>query len=102
MFQYENISIEQAHQILEGSSCTVFDIRDGNSYEQGRLPGAQRFNEQIIRRMRNTGQRNSPILIYCYHGNSSKDIAKLLCDIGFSKVYNLNGGYTAWQAALKM
>lgn len=101
MFQYENISINQAQQILESGSCTVFDIRDDRSYEMGRLPGAQRINDQIIRRMRKTEQRHSPVLIYCYHGNSSKDLAQMLCDFGFSKVYSLDGGYTAWEAADK-
>lgn len=99
MYQYEDITIEQAHQILANPSCIVFDIRDDRSYEQGRLPGAMRFNDQLIRKMRRTEQRNDPVLIYCYHGVSSKDVAQMLCDFGFPKVYSLNGGYTAWEAA---
>jgi ankyrin repeat protein len=101
MYRYENISIEQAQQLLDSGTCTVFDIRDDRSYEQGRIPGAQRFNDQLVRQLRKTEQRNSPVLIYCYHGNSSKDIAQMLCDFGFSNVYNLNGGYTAWEAVAK-
>ena len=98
MYQYENISIDKAQQLLNSDTCTVFDIRDDRSFEQGRLPGAQRFNDQLVRQLRKTEQRNAPVLIYCYHGNSSKDIAQMLCDFGFSNVYNLNGGYTAWEA----
>ena len=98
MRRYENISIEQAQQLLDTGTCTIFDIRDDRSYEQGRIPGAQRFNDQVIRQLRKSGQRDAPVLIYCYHGNSSKDIARMLCDFGFSNVYNLNGGYTAWEA----
>lgn len=99
MYRYENISIEQAQQLLDSGSCTVLDIRDDHSYAQGAIPGAQRFNDQLVRQMRKTAQRNSPVLIYCYHGNSSKDIAQMLCDFGFPSVYNLNGGYTAWETA---
>jgi ankyrin repeat protein len=101
MYRYENISIEQAQQLLDSGTCTVYDIRDDRSYEQGRIPGAQRFSDQQIRQLRKTEQRNAPVLIYCYHGNSSKDIAQMLCDFGFSTVYSLNGGYTAWEAATK-
>ena len=97
MHQFENISIEQAKNLLNSSSCTVFDIRDEHSYDRGRIPGAMRINEQIIRRMRKSEQRDAPVIVYCYHGNSSKDIARLLCDFGFSDVYNLEGGYTAWE-----
>ncbi|MGD8569102.1 MAG: ankyrin repeat domain-containing protein [Gammaproteobacteria bacterium] len=99
MHRYQNISIDKAREIIESGSCAVFDIRDNNSFEQGRIPGAQRFSEKIIRSMRKSEQRDSPVLIYCYHGNSSKDIAQMLCDFGFSNVYNLDGGYTAWQRA---
>ena len=99
MHQYDNISIDKAKQIIENGSCAVFDIRDDNSFKQGCIPGAKRFDDQIIRKMRKTDQRNSPVLIYCYHGNSSKDVARMLCDFGFSNVYSLNGGYTAWKAA---
>ena len=98
MYHYKNISTEQAKRILESKSCIVFDIRDDNSYKQGKLLGALRFNDQMVLRMRKSGERNAPILIYCYHGNSSKDIAQMLCNFGFSNVYNLVGGYTEWKA----
>lgn len=97
MSQYENISIAQAKELLDKGLCTVFDIRDNQSYEQGRIPGALRISDQIIRRMRKTEQKHSPVIVYCYHGNSSKDVAQLLCDFGFSDVYSLDGGYTAWE-----
>lgn len=97
MHQFDNISIEQAKNILNSGLCSVFDIRDDRSYEQGRIPGAQRISDQIIRRLRKTEQRDAPVIVYCYHGNSSKDIARLLCDFGFTNVYNLEGGYTAWE-----
>lgn len=99
MNQYQDISIEQAQQILASPACTVFDIRDDRSYEQGRLPGAQRFNDQLMRTIRKSDQRNLPVLVYCYHGISSRDVAQMLCDFGFPKVYSLKGGYTAWEAA---
>ena len=98
MHQYENISIDQAQRLLNSGDCMVFDIRDKHSYEQGKLPGALRFNDKIIRQIRKTEQHHLPVLIYCYHGNSSKDIAQMLCDFGFSNVYSLDGGYTAWDA----
>ena len=97
MHQFENISIEQAKNLLDSGSCAVFDIRDDRSYEKGRIPGAMRISDQIIRHMRKTEQRNAPVIVYCYRGNSSKDIARLLCDFGFTDVYNLEGGYTAWE-----
>jgi len=98
MTTYQNICIENALEIIDKDNCIIIDIRDIKSYNEGRLPGAKRFEEREILRMRKSSQRHDPVLVYCYHGNSSKDIASLLCTLGFSDVYNLEGGYTAWSA----
>ena len=34
------------------------------------------------------------ILIYCYAGISSQNVAQHFCNLGFKKIYNLEGGYT--------
>jgi rhodanese-related sulfurtransferase len=99
MATYQTISIDQACRIMENEPCTVLDIRDEQSYKQSRLPNAIRFDDKIIRRMRKTGQHQSAVLVYCYHGVSSRDISKMLCDFGFTSVYNLEGGFAAWQTA---
>lgn len=36
-------------------------------------------------------------MVYCAHGNSSRDICHLLSSMGFKEVYNLEGGWLAWQ-----
>lgn len=96
MTSYKNISKENAIEIMDNDSSLIIDIRDVKSYNEGKLPGATRFDEKEIMRLRKTPQRHSPVLVYCYHGNSSKEIATLLCALGFTDVYNLDGGYTAW------
>jgi len=83
---------------MDNESCTVLDIRDEQSFRQSRLPNAVRFNDSLIRQLRKTGQHHSAVLVYCYHGISSRDIAKMLCDFGFSKVFSLDGGFAAWQS----
>lgn len=102
MTSYSNINVQNAKQLFKNENSLVIDIRDLKSYQEGKLPGAIRFDERTIMRMRKTEQRHYPILIYCYHGNSSKEIASLLCALGFTTVYNLEGGYAAWCAELVM
>lgn len=98
MSSYQNIAIKNVQSILDDESSIVIDIRDEQSYLRGHIPCAVRFDEKKVIRMRNTPQRHCPVLIYCYHGISSKEIATLFCALGFTNVYNLDGGYTAWQA----
>ena len=40
--------------------------------------------------------KEKPLLIYCYHGVSSQSAAEYFTEHGFSNVYSLEGGYTAW------
>jgi ankyrin repeat protein len=37
------------------------------------------------------------VLVYCYHGNSSRDICQFIAGFGFKRVYNLVGGWQAWE-----
>ena len=41
-------------------------------------------------------RRNPPVVVYCYHANSSRDLCTLLSGFGFSQVFNLEGGWRAW------
>lgn len=76
---------------------TIFDSRDANSFTQAHIPGARMIEDREIQKLILQKKRNTPVVVYCYHGNSSKDICNLLCGMGFSEVYNLEGGWQAWQ-----
>lgn len=97
---YESIFCENINGLSSSEPALIVDIRDKNSFDAGKIPGATRFDEATLWRMRKTSQRHQPIIVYCYHGISSKEIATLLCSIGFTRVYNLEGGYAAWSAHL--
>ena len=98
MATYQDISISNALWILKNKSCIVVDIRDQQSYLQGHLPRAVRFSNKLFHQIRMQEQWQSPILVYCYQGLSSKEVAQIFCDSGFINVYSLEGGYSAWQA----
>jgi rhodanese-related sulfurtransferase len=41
--------------------------------------------------------KNKPVLVYCAAGGRSASAAKDLKKAGFKKVYDLEGGYDAWE-----
>ena len=93
---YLTLFAEQVPSLLDESDTVVFDIRDRGSFDREHLPGAQPVDDAIINlliRVRNTAR---PILVYCYHGNSSRDLCQLLAGFGFTRVYNLDDGWLAW------
>lgn len=98
MTTYQDISISNALGLLGNKSCVIIDIRDEDSFRQGHLPRAVRFNNHFFQQFKKHGKQQTPILIYCYHGITSKDVAQVFCDFGCTNVYSLKGGYAAWQA----
>ena len=40
--------------------------------------------------------KSEPILIYCYHGNSSQPAANFFSQQGFKHVYSMDEGYAGW------
>jgi len=41
--------------------------------------------------------KNKPVYVYCKSGGRSAKAAKILIDMGFTKVYDLQGGITNWE-----
>jgi rhodanese-related sulfurtransferase len=41
--------------------------------------------------------KNKPVYVYCKSGGRSARAAKILTDMGFTKVYDLQGGITNWE-----
>ena len=97
---FQRISVQQAKQLMSEKLSVIVDVRDVNSYRAGSLPDAQHVNLSSFPRFRKTTDRALPILIYCYHGNASQDMAQLFVDFGFAEVYSMDGGFDAWRLAM--
>ncbi len=43
--------------------------------------------------------KTTKILVYCRSGVESKEAAQTLLDLGYTNVWNLDGGMNAWQSS---
>ena len=94
--KWTNVSIPEAEQMLENGEILLLDMRDYLAYLAGHHPRALHLNDQNLRALLKHTARSVPILIYCYHGHRSQDMAQLFSDFGFTSCYSLEGGYEAW------
>lgn len=99
--KYEDLFAHKVPEFLQQPEGLVLDIRDEHSFNQARIDGAQPASEALIGSLLRNKQYQLPILVYCYHGNSSRDMASFLGGLGFSNVYNLEGGWQAWSNFLQ-
>ncbi len=93
---YRTISIEDARQLLTDETVTVLDIRDPVSFSDGHIENALHAETVDMDKFLAQEDKSKPLLVYCYHGISSQSAAAFLTEKGFSQVFSLEGGYTAW------
>lgn len=94
---FRRISTAEARQLIQQQTVGIIDVRDAGSYQRAHVPEAVLLTDQALRTVRQQWPRERPMLVYCYHGNTSQDFAKLFSDFGFAEVYSMDGGFEAWK-----
>lgn len=72
---------------------TVVDIRDPQSYAAGRIDTASPLDQSTLPTFLANTPKTTPVVVCCYHGNSSQQAAAFLAEQGFETVYSLDGGF---------
>ena len=93
---FDCISVEDTKRLLENDDVTVIDIRDINSFSKGHINNAIHIDDININNFLSEKDKNETIIIYCYHGISSKSAANFFSQNGFKNVFSMNDGYAGW------
>ncbi len=80
----------------------ILDTRDPASRARGHIEGSEPADEAMMQRLLRERRGDRPILVYCYRGNSSRNLCELIAGFGYSRVYNLAGGWQAWERFIKV
>lgn len=96
---FRRIDVAAARGVLSAGDALVLDVRDPASYARGHIDGAENASQDDLSFYLFETPKETPVLVCCYHGNSSQAYAKVFADMGFAEVYSLDGGYEAWAAA---
>jgi len=83
----------------KGTETVVVDIRDPQSFAAGSIKGSQHLDNENVQAFIGQSDKNQPVVVCCYHGNSSQSAAQFLFEQGFAEVYSLNGGYEMWKVS---
>lgn len=81
----------------------LVDVRTLEEYQSGHIDGALNYdwNDATFTDNVNELDKSKPVLVYCRSGNRSSNAADYLRSNGFTQVYELDGGISAWEAAGK-
>jgi thiosulfate sulfurtransferase len=97
MMQIPEIQIDQAKERLDHKDSIFVDIRDPDSYQAAHIPGALHLHNGNLQQFVQNTEKEKPLVVYCYHGNSSLGAVAYLLENGFKNVASMSGGFEAWR-----
>ena len=100
----QTVTAQEFEDLLKTPAQKVLlDVRTPEEYAMNHIPGSNNLNVNAsdFEAQVKTIDKNSEIFVYCKSGSRSADAATILNQLGFTKVYNLDGGILAWQGANK-
>jgi len=96
---YVTISAAESKQLIETQpkeEIVILDVRTVEEYHEGHIEGAILIPLQKLQKNYAMSDKDRIIIIYCRTGVRSAQASQILVDNGFTKVYNMDGGITAW------
>ncbi len=98
---FKRISVNDSNELIKRyPESTILDIRDPASFDAGHIPNAILMNNERVEEVIKTSDKNAPLLVCCYHGNSSQQAASFFAEQGFTEAYSIDGGFEAWKLSL--
>jgi len=94
---FTRINANDAKTLIEQGNSQIIDIRDAMSYQAGRMTNAIRIDNENIEQYMAQANQQAPLIVCCYHGNSSQNAAHYFSEQGFQDVYSLDGGFEQWK-----
>lgn len=100
---YHDVQVAAFEKLVNGGKGTVLDVRTPKEYTEGHLNGSvninyfdKDFKDQVAKL-----DKSKPVYVYCHSGGRSAKAMTIMKGEGFTTVYNLTGGYSAWKAVHK-
>ncbi len=95
------VNATQATLLINRENAAIIDVREMSEYVDGHLPESRNIPlGQLEQRLGDLEKnKDAPVLMVCQTGARSAEACKKLTALGFTRVYNLDGGVAAWRTA---
>ena len=93
-----DVSTAKAARLVKNRSTIVLDVRTPEEFRSGHLRRARLLNYYDTDFWTRVAllPKESTIVVYCRSGRRSKDTETKLLAMGYLHVYNMLGGFDAW------
>ncbi len=96
---YTNVSPAQLNQMLAAKDFVLINVHIPYAGELAQTDAFIPYDEieQNVKRL--PADKSSKVVLYCSSGHMSGIAAQKLVGLGYTNVWNLDGGMAAWQSA---
>jgi rhodanese-related sulfurtransferase len=93
------ISVFVRDRVNQSRSWFIVDVREADEFADGHLDGAINIPLREITKSLSKfpDSKSAPILLYCHSQKRATHALVILHELGYLKVFNLEGGYAAYQ-----
>lgn len=97
---YQNVDVKRAQEVIQEEDPLILDVRTDQEYKEGHIKDAKQldFYGDNFQQQLEELPRDKPVLVYCHSGNRSGKTMARMKELGFEKVYNLQGGMSSWES----
>ena len=94
----ENVDAEKFKSLIDEGNGLLLDVRTPGEVANGTIEGSTNinFNSPEFKSEIENLDKEQPVLVFCASGGRSGSAMRMMKDMGFKEVYNLNGGYMRW------
>ena len=96
---FTRISVQEAKEMLERGNVQFVDTRELHEHAAGHAPGTVLIPHLSVMNRTSELDPEKDILFICKSGYRSALACEFAAAAGFTRLYNVEGGHDAWQAA---
>ena len=99
----KDVDVLTAKKIIDenknNNDFVILDVRTPEEFNSGRIENSENINfySSDFKEQLSKLDKNKVYLVYCRSGSRSAKAVKIMEELGFKKVYNVEGGIISWK-----
>lgn len=93
------ISPEEVYEAVTNSDRQLIDVRTTEEFAEGHVAKSKNIcvTEDDFKEKASKLDKNEPVYVYCKSGKRSAKAAQILKEMGFTEIYDMDGGILNWE-----
>ena len=93
---FKRMSAKAAKEMIEGGNVQLIDVRNPDEYANGHIPGAKLIPVDDMFVRADELDKDKHLIFTCSVGVRSALACEIAAAVGYSDLYNIEGGTEAW------